>query len=163
MLSNIARKGVLRLSLRDIDNGRAEHQTPDTEAAWYERYIGDSVKITPRVRDEYTTYDLVDQSRISLAMVSTSLSEGASRGNRVLFCNFSKHSVFDFPVKGSMSLTDDNYELFSDKVSEILSYSDEEYNNKTRSTVDYIIHNNDANPTYNTLKKIISNAVNNKR
>jgi surface carbohydrate biosynthesis protein len=151
---------------RDLDfarTGRAWFQTAEAEAEWYERYIGDSVKITPRVGAEYTTYDLVDRSRLSLAMVSTSLSEGASRGNRVLFCNFSKHSVFDFPVKGFMSLTDDSYELFSDKVSEILSYSDEEYNDKVSSTANYIMNSNNANSTYDALKKIISNSVNNKR
>ena len=96
-------------------------------------------------------------------MISTSLSEGAGRGNRVLFCSFSKYSVFDFPVKGLLSLTSDDYELFSNKVSEILGYSDLEYNNKIRSTANYIMNDNDSSSTYNVLKKIISKAVNNKR
>jgi surface carbohydrate biosynthesis protein len=148
---------------RDIGNELELFQTTDTETSWYKKYIGDSLKITPRIRNKFTTYDLIDRSRISLAFVSTALSEGVSRGNRVLFCNFSKHSVFNFPVNGLMSLTTDNYEEFSSRVTKILGYTDFEYNDKVSSASKYIMNTNDLISTSNALKEIISQAIQNKK
>lgn len=148
---------------RDLNNGRADFQTFDNESNWYRNYIGTNVEITPRVRDEFTTYQLVDQSRISLAMISTCLYEGAGRGNRVLFSNFSNFSQFDFPVKGLLSINTDCYELFSERITEILSYTDSEYHDKTKSIVDYVIHNNDEKQASSVLKKIISESISIKR
>ncbi len=148
---------------RDLDNARADFQTYDIESAWYEKYIGDSVKITPRIRDEYTTYSLVDHSKISLAIMSTSLYEGASRGNKVLFCNFSNHSLFNFPVDGIMSLEKDDYNSFSDRVTDILNYSNDEYNEKTHSATRYVMNNSDKIPTYAALENIISTIINTKK
>ncbi len=148
---------------RDFGDTRGGgQQTHDSESAWYEKYTDNSVKITPRVRDEFTTYNLVNRSRISLSIMSTSLREGAGRGNRVLFCNFSNHPVFNFPVDGIMSLKEGDYNSFSDRVTDILNYSNDEYNSKTNNTNKYVMNNSDKIPTYVALENMISNFVNNK-
>ena len=138
------------------------YQNNEIESAWYEKYTGNSVKITPRVRDEFTTYNLVNRSRLALSIMSTSLREGAGRGNKVLFCNFSNHKVFNFPVEGIMSLTEGDYNSFSSRVTDILNYSKDEYNSKTNNTNKYVMNNSDKLPTDVVLKNMISNLINNK-
>jgi surface carbohydrate biosynthesis protein len=145
---------------RDMDNGREDFQTASGESLWYKEYIGDAI-ITPRVKDKYTTYQLVQSSRLSLATVSTALYEGASRGNKVLFCNYSNFRFRDFPVKCIMSLTDEGYEAFSCRVSKILDLSDSEYHKQTEKIIKHVI-SNDTQSTYDTLKNIISHVVQNK-
>ncbi len=160
----LAREKGLRIVIagkRDItpSEKRLNIHLRDTEVAWYEKYIGQEVPITPRVRDQFTTYELISRSRLSLAMVSTALYEGASRGSRVLFCNFSGNSLWDFCLEGLWNLKEDRYEVFAERVMHILSLSDEAYAIQTRDAIRFVINNDDQNPTYVFLEKLISGAV----
>jgi len=145
---------------RDVvpDMARAQIHSRNSEVDWYETYIGDEVPIAPRIRNQYTTYGLIKRSRLSLAMVSTALREGASRGDRVLFCNYSGDSLWDFAVDGLMSIKEDSYEAFSKRVMTILNLNDDEYAAQTSETVKYVIDNNSI-PTSTALEEMISSAV----
>ncbi|MBK9446926.1 MAG: hypothetical protein IPO00_13035 [Betaproteobacteria bacterium] len=71
-----AKEHGLRLVIagkRDIAPGmeRAKIHHRDAEVSWYEKYIGTETPITPRVRDQFTTYGLISRSRLSLALMST--------------------------------------------------------------------------------------------
>jgi len=146
---------------RDIAPGQARahiHQR-DTEVAWYEKYIGDEVPVTPRVREQFTTYGLMSRSRVSMALMSTTLREAASRGCRVLSCNFSGDRRWDFCVDGLWSLTEDSYEAFADRVTTLLSMSDEAYRLESAKMAEYAMNNDDRHPTHVVLEKIIADAV----
>jgi hypothetical protein len=131
----------------------------DTEVGWYSKYIGTEVPITPRVRDQFTTYGLMSRSRVSLALMSTTLREAANRGNRVVFCNFSGDPRWDFCVEGIWSLTEGSYEAFAVRIMAVLSMSDEDYRREATKMVPYVMNNEDQNPTYVILQKIIADAV----
>ncbi len=160
----LARERGLRLVIagkRDAtpQENRADIHSLDAELIWYEKYIGNDVRITPRVREQFTTYGLISRSRLSLAMVSTALREGLSRGDRALFCNFSGNPLWDFCVDGIWSLKEDSYEAFAGRVMKILALSDESYAAKTREMVPYVINNDDENPTHVFLEQLIAGAA----
>lgn len=138
---------------------RATILSRDAEILWYEKYIGTEVPITPRIRVQFTTYGLVSRSRLSLAMVSTALREGVSRGDRVLFCNFSGNPLWDFPVDGIWSLKEDSYEAFAERVMAMLALSDENYDTISQEMARYIINNAANQPTDEVLSKLIFDAV----
>jgi hypothetical protein len=91
--------------------------------------------------------------------MSTALREGASRGCKVLFCNFSKDPRWDFCVDGVWSLTKDNYEDFAERVSHLLAMSEQDYLTQSAKMSSYVMNNDDAEPTYARLEKIIADAV----
>lgn len=146
---------------RDVTPGqdRAHIHQRDTEVDWYRKYTGDEVAITPRVRDQFTTYGLISRSRVSLASMSTALREAAGRGSRVLFCNFSGDRVWDFCVDGIWSLKEDSYEAFAERVMALLALSDEAWREKSAKMARYVMNNDDRNPTHVALEKIIADAV----
>jgi hypothetical protein len=129
------------------------------EVSWYKKYIGTAVPVTPRVRDEFSTYALMSLSHLSLALMSTSLREGASRGCRFLACNFSGDRRWDFCVDGIWSLKDDCYESFSKRVLTILGMSKEDWSAASKQMRSYVMNNDDQNPTYAALSRIISDSV----
>lgn len=149
---------------RDIDQNstRAAIHTLDAESTWYKNYIGDEISITPRIRDQFTTYELISSSRLSLAMVSTTLYEGASRGERVLFCNYSGNDLWDPPVDGIMSHKEASYESFAEKVMSILEMDENDYRENTKDNVNYVIRNNNEIPTDTFLEEHISKAIQDK-
>ncbi len=160
----LAREKGLRLVIagkRDVlpHQERESVHSVDAENVWYQKYIGTETPITPRIRDKFSTFDLTFRSRISLAMVSTCLSEAASRGNRILFCNFSGNPLWNFCVDGIWSLKEDGYEVFSERVMEILALSDEEYKNKSSKMAHYVMNNSDQAPTYAFLEKLIAEGI----
>jgi hypothetical protein len=160
----LAREKGLRLVIagkRDVmpAQDRAHIHQRDTELDWYRKYIGEEVAITPRVRDQFTTYGLTVRSRLSLALMSTMLRETASRGGRVLFCNFSGDRRWDFCVDGIWSLKEDSYEAFAERVMALLDLSDEAWREKSAKMARYVMNNDDLNPTHVALEKIIAEAV----
>ena len=160
----LAREKGLKLVIagkRDVTPGqdRAHIHQRDTEVDWYRKYTGDEVAITPRVRDQFTTYGLISRSRVSLASMSTALREAAGRGSRVLFCNFSRDLVWDFCVDGIWSLKEDTYKAFAERVMALLALSDEAWREKSAKMAAYVMNNDDSNPTYVALQKIIVDAV----
>ena len=146
---------------RDITPGeiRAFIHQRDTEVDWYQKYIGSEVPITPRIRDQFTTYGLMSRSRVSMALMSTTLREAASRGCRVLSCNFSGDRRWDFCMDGIWSLTEDSYESFAERVITLLSMSDEAYRLESAKMAQYVMNNDDQHPTDVVLEKIIADAV----
>lgn len=160
----LAREKGLKLVIagkRDVTPGqdRAHIHQRDTEVDWYRKYIGDEVAITPRVRDQFTTYGLTVRSRLSLALMSTALREATSRGGRVLFCNFSGDRRWDFCVDGIWSLKEDSYEAFAERVMALLTLSDDAWREKSAKMAAYVMNNDDRNPTHVALEKIIAEAI----
>lgn len=146
---------------RDVSPGqvRANIHQRDAELAWYEKYIGTETPITPRVRDQFTTYGLISKSRLSLALMSTAIREASSRGCKVLYCNFSKDVRWDFCVDGVWSLTKDSYEDFSERVTYLLAMSEQAYQAESAEMSKYVMNNDDDHPTNARLEAIIADAV----
>jgi len=131
----------------------------DTEVNWYAKYIGSEAHVTPRVRDQFSTYGLMARSKISVALMSTTLRETANRGGRVVFCNFSGDRRWDFCVEGIWNLTEDSYEAFAERILAVLNMSESDYRQASTQIIPYVMNNDDENPTYVILEKLIAEAV----
>lgn len=131
----------------------------DSEQLWYEKYIGTEVEIIPRVREEFTTYGLVDRSAVSIAFISSALQEGMGRGNRVLFCNFTGDQLWSFPIDGIWRLNDATYEAFERRMLELLEMSDAEFQRLSSPIKSQVMNYDEKNPTHIFLKKLIAEAV----
>ncbi len=140
-----------------MERARIHHR--DVEVAWYEKYIGTETPITPRVRDQFTTYGLISRSRLSLALMSTALREATNRGCKILFCNYSRDPRWDFCVNGVWSLTQDGYDAFAERVTCLLSMPDEEYRAQSAGMATYVMNNDDERPTWLRLSEIVQSAV----
>ena len=139
---------------------------PDTEPAEYEwecgylqGLLGEGVPMFPNVPGAYTTYGLVDRSRVTSGMHSTVLREGFGRGNRVLSCNYSGNPVYTFPVPGPWTLTDPSYDVFEQRLLWLLKASDEEYEAVSGDLPSYLITYDEQKPTHVFLQQLIADAV----
>ena len=139
---------------------------PDTDPAGYEwecQYLegllGDRVPMFPNVPGAYTTYGLVDRSRVSIGVCSTVLREGFGRGNRILSCNYSGNPVYTFPLPGPWTVTDPAYEVFEQRLLWLLSASEEEYAKVCGDLPSYLISYDEKMPTHVFLQQLIADAV----
>lgn len=129
------------------------------ETSWYRERLGPEATIVPNALDEYTSYRVVDASRVSLALHTTLLREGFGRGNRILSCNFTGDPILDFPVPGPWSLTNPAYDAFEAQLLQLLRMSDEEYEAVCGSLPHYLIGYDPQCPTDVFLRGVIADAV----
>lgn len=129
------------------------------EREWFQSRLGERAIVFPNVPGEYTTYELVDDSGVSLALHTTVLREGFGRGSRILACNFTGNSTYDFPVDGPWSLTDREYESFETRLLWLLDMSQDEYQVRCNGLPQYLVAYNKALPADLFLKQQIEGAV----
>lgn len=129
------------------------------EKSWFHEHIGAWAEVIPNAPGEYTSYALVDQSRVSLAQHTTLLHEGFGRGNRVMSCNFTGDPQYDFPVEGPWKLNTPDYEAFEAQLLRLLKMSDDEYSRQAGRWPQYLIGYNPAAPTHHFLQQLIADAT----
>jgi surface carbohydrate biosynthesis protein len=139
--------------------GKREYNLRASEELWYRKYVSDSVPIIPRVRADFTTYSLIDRSKVSVAFISSALQEGLARGNKVLYCNFTGYSKWDFPVSGVWLLTIPTFEAFEARMLQLFSMTDEEFRELSNNASKYVQGGSAEEPANEVLKKIIAEAV----
>ncbi len=129
------------------------------ECRWFQEYLGELPKIFPNVREEYTSYSLIDSSTVSLGMHSTVLREGFGRRNRILSCNFTGNRIYDFLVDGPWALSAPDYGAFERRLVWLLEMSDEEYGRLCGDATGYLVGYDDKLPTHVFLQNLIAAAV----
>ena len=99
----------------------------------------------------FTSYEGVFQSEVVVGMASTLLREKISSKEKILSCNYSGSSFWDFPIKGVCFLRELGYEKFEKRLEEIYSLSISDYLNKLDKDCKYLCNqeSNDA-----SIKKI---------
>ncbi len=129
------------------------------QAEWFRERLGNLPQIIPNILEEYTSYSLIDSSRVSVGMFSTLLREGFGRRNRILSCNFSGHPFYDFQVEGPWSMSDTQYETFEQRLLWLLNMTDEEFNSRCGDTPDYLIGYDENMPTHIFVQELIADAL----
>lgn len=129
------------------------------ESEWFRERLGVHAEVIPNDVSVFTSYSLIDESRVSLAMHTTLLHEGFGRGNRILSCNYSGDPRYDFPVAGPWSLSDPSYGTFEVKLLKLLQMSDVEYTALVGQWPHYLIGYDVAEPTYCFLQHLIADAI----
>jgi len=131
----------------------------ELEKAMYTKYVSEDIPFIRPARFEHSTAKLIDSSKVSLASCSTALKEAFSRGNKVLFCNFTGDSRLDFPVQGVWLLNDPSFEAFEQRMFVLLGMTVDEFNDGASSAVQYVMKNDPQIPATAFLRNLISNAV----
>lgn len=126
------------------------------EINFYKRYLKEEFKILPRNINCFSSYQLMSNSELTIGMVSTMLRENLSRQKKILSCNFTNNSIWDFPISGLCFLKDCKFEDFERRVLEILGASSAEYFSKLNKKPDYIMYYSSTL----SAKKIISSKIN---
>lgn len=129
------------------------------ERAWFREQFGELAEIFPNVKGEYTTYQLMDQSVVSIGMHSTVMREGFGRRNRILSCNFTGNPVYNFPIEGVWGLNDPAYLLFERRLQVLLDMSDADYTAACGEWPEYLIGYDCQQPTHEFLQSLIAEAV----
>jgi surface carbohydrate biosynthesis protein len=129
------------------------------ETEWFRERLGDLPQIIPNALEEYTSYSVIDSSRVSLAMHTTLLWEGFGRRNRILSCNYTGDPLYDFPVPGPWALSDPAYGVFESRLLFLLEMTDQEYDMACGDWPQYLIGYDEKRPTHAVLEELIADAV----
>jgi surface carbohydrate biosynthesis protein len=143
----------------------AGKRAPDTlerkqEIAWYKKYIGETANcITANNKMEYSTYQVIDSSSVSIGFISTAFTEAMNRKNKCLICNFTGYEKWDFPIEGPWFLSQSDYPSFENAMNLLLNMSNEDYVRKVKDVSDYLMKNNKSESSINYLKRYIADAT----
>ena len=129
------------------------------ERDYYYNTFGDSVKFIESDRTNFSTYRAAEKSRLVVGMNSTALAEVFSWGHKVLWCNVPNDEHYEMVEAGISYFYGDNFTAFKERVSELLSMPQVEYEMNTREGARYINNYNPANPPHEVIRSAILKAL----
>lgn len=129
------------------------------EDKWFRLTLGSKVVLYPNKLEEYTTYQLSDQSVITVGMHSTAMREAFGRRNRILSCNFSGNSTYDFQVDGPWALNVPDYSAFEERMLNLLNIEENDYARISNNAVSYLFGYDVKYPADKFLVDLISDAI----
>lgn len=125
------------------------------ECEWYKRNLP-CAKLFNNNLTSYTSYRLADLSELTVGMHSTAVRESFGRGNKILSCNYTEDSAYDFPVTGLWSITkDDGFYDFKKRIDTLLSMTEAEYKKIAGRVVDYLYNRSSSGDALDKVSKII--------
>lgn len=124
---------------------------------FYKRYINSEFDL--KINTGWSSYNYINRSQVTIGVVSTLLREALGLKKKILSCNFTGHSAWDFPVTGLCQLNEKNFQIFEDRLNEIFSYDFESFEKKLSKKVSYMMHTDKYLSTNQLLKKRISNLI----
>ena len=127
-----------------------------------------NVHLIPNDENSFSSYRVIDQSKVTITTSSTLGFESLSRGNKVLFCNFTNDEYYDVPggyADGIWSLRGDdiNYGKFIDTLEKIYLLDDEEWNRQVQEMAQYFVYANKSVFPQTVLKSEVSKILSHAR
>jgi hypothetical protein len=104
-------------------------------------------------KNYFNSYFLSFQSELTIAKTSTILREVFVCNNKILACNLTGSNLFDYPVDGFFALNNSSFEKFENRISEILSLSNDSYFSKIYKPKNYLVHHNNPEVIIESIKK----------
>lgn len=112
----------------------------EQEYRYFERYLGKDFRyVLPDT--PFSTYKVIDESELSIGVVSAALSEALSRGSKVLFVNSSNDASLDFAVPGVWTWSLRSQLNLSQSIAVALNTPETVWLESTRHVADYIVRN----------------------
>lgn len=127
----------------------------DAEVSFYKEAFGERARIAESDRKNFSTYRVVEQSRLVIALNSTTLAEVFSWGQKVLWCNVPNDVHYEMPEAGISYFYGDNYDEFKSHVLMLLSMPQEDYEMHTRDRARYINNYDLANPPHEIIRSAV--------
>jgi len=125
------------------------------EISFYRNLFGDKACIGESNRKDFSTYRIIDRSRLALAMNSTTLSEVFAWGKKVLWCNIPEDEHYAMPEAGISYFHYDDYGAFKERLLLLLAMPQDEYKSVTSRNARYINNFHPDNPAHEVIRKKI--------
>ena len=105
--------------------------------------------------DRYSTYRIVDASKVNISFGSTASFEAMARGHRTIVCQPLLEEDMQLEKGKDWYLSGVTYHEFSDQLRKFLSMSDNDYSLRYQSDIEYYAGPRNIKPTYEILSDII--------
>ena len=129
------------------------------EKRYYKEIFGEEVTLIER-SNEYSTYNTVSMSNISVSFMSTMILETIALGNKAISIHFEDTDLyFDYPKEIKYLYHD--YNSFENYMNKLLEMSNQEYLQYIRTSKESAMNNNTDNPPHIMIKKHLNNIINN--
>lgn len=129
------------------------------EVSFYKDTFRGKARIAESNRKDFSTYRVVDQSRLVIALNSTTLAEVFPWGKKVLWCNVPDDEHYEMPEAGISYFHGDDYNAFKERVLMLLKMPQEDYEMLTREGARYINNFDLANPPHKVIRAAILDAL----
>ena len=93
----------------------------------------------------------MSQSKVSVAIITTLLSEIMSTNKKILACNLTPTNLWDFPIKGICAIKNCDYDKFEKRLLKIYKMSKKNYFQKIEKNKNYLV---DYEKNYSAIRKI---------
>ena len=128
----------------------------NSELTYFRKYLSSEeynflIKKSLKRKDGFSTYLAMSQSKVSVGIISTILSEMLAVGQKILSCNLTPTHLWDFPVKGIHSIKNCDYKTFEKRLLEIYKMPKKNYFQKIKKNKNYLV---DYEKNYSAIKKI---------
>lgn len=147
---------IVRL-LDDIDLSLAicTRKNGGKEKEFFEKFFKGRAIFIERERENFSTYHAANNSKLTLALSSTTLSEIFACGSKVLWCNFLEDEFFAMPKAGISYFGSSEYEDFKERVLTLLNMDQAVYEKTTKQSARYINNYDPANPPHEAIRTVI--------
>ena len=137
---------------------RKEIKNHEISKKFYQKYISSDFDL--KLNTGWSSYSCIEKSKVTIGFVSTLLREALGLKKKILSCNFTGHSAWDFPLKGICQLNERNYEKFEERLNQIFQYDFNSFEKKLSNKTSYLIYSDKNTNTTQMLKNRISNIIN---
>ena len=133
-----------------------KYSNKNSELTYFRKYLSSEeynflIKKSLKRKDDFSTYLTMSQSKVSVGIISTILSEMLAVDQKILSCNLTPTQLWDFPVKGIHSIKNCDYKTFEKRLLKIYKMSKKEYISKIKKNKNYLV---DYKKRYSTIEKI---------
>jgi surface carbohydrate biosynthesis protein len=122
------------------------------------------VRLVPNDDNNFSSYRAMDMANVTVTINSTIGFEGISRGNKVLFCNFSEDEYFDVPSgysEGPWALRDPSgdYEKFAATLKSLENMHQEQWRAASRKMSEYFVSPEHSSSTVRILNEEVYRVI----
>jgi surface carbohydrate biosynthesis protein len=145
--------------IRDVKICIATRSADNRELDYFLKVFGERAVIIKNNRETMSTYQAIDESNVSVTAFSTAGVEAFGWGKKVLFCNFTGHKNYSFPVPDICSIDKPNFESFCMKMDFLLSMDQSKFKVATGKSAKYMLNYDPNIPPHLYLQNIIHNEI----
>ena len=147
------------ISLKNLNIVIALSTNTKEENNYYRNLFGNGIKMIGKT-NSLSTYNLVNDCKLSISFMSTMLLETIGLGNKAISIHFDDTDLyFDYPKEIKYVYRD--FKSFSKYMDTLLNMSDSDYENKIKNIKKYIMNNDKMNPPHMIIKRHINRIINN--
>ena len=132
------------------------------EKEYYQNMFGSKAILVDNIREEFTTYSVMDQSDLVISADSTAGVEALGWGKKVFLFNIlgSVDHSLNKKFSGCLTMHSSSYKEFSEKMDFLRKVSTEEYSKLVEKERKYLMNYDPAAPAHKIIRAKIIHAIN---